>query len=150
MQTEGGRFNDRSMVMSGAQFFNMIQPGVYFWKRGEQWLYVGASENMLHRIARHNVIGKVEKIQSHDEIGFMPAASYLEMEAALIQRHAPRYSPRRVPFGSKNMERTCLACQTVFLQVRPHQVWCNTKCRNGSNRIVELGHSEAVKRDNPA
>lgn len=143
MRTKDEQLNDRSLTMSGAQFFDSIQVGVYFWKRGETWLYVGASENMLYRIARHNVIGKVEKIQRHDEIGFIPCGNLLELEAEMIHRHAPTYSPKRVPIGSPIAARTCMACRNVFRQARPHQVWCSTKCRNGSNRLVELAEVES-------
>jgi predicted GIY-YIG superfamily endonuclease len=118
-------------ALLGHQVHDLVSPGVYFWKRGSRWLYVGASMNPLYRVSRHNVIGRVEFLEADDVIGIIPTEDMAKMEASLIAEHHPKYNPPPPPLGSTNKERQCPACTKMFLQRRPHQVWCSVRCRQG-------------------
>jgi len=119
----------------------MASPGLYVWKRGAEYLYIGTSVNVLCRIATHNVIGKAEPILRGDviEIYTCPEEESiaLEEEVKMTQKHNPKYSSPIHPLGitGTNEERECFVCKKKFMQKRPWQKFCSTKCHSGQKNI---------------
>lgn len=80
--------------------------GVYAWRRGDEWLYIGMSDSVFRRINdRHHVINRLEEvIYERDEFYIYECDSLYEaeeLERELIQRHRPKYNtahckPRRL------------------------------------------------------
>lgn len=121
-----------SLHFTGEQMMTVMQPGVYFWKRGEQWLYIGSSANILWRVSRHNVIGRVEPMEDQDVIGMIQTDDYITLEASMIATHRPKYNIVIKAFGRQKERRVCPACRIEFMQNRPHQIWCSKRCAQGT------------------
>ena len=118
--------------LTGKQLLDMMSEGVYYWKRGDRYLYIGSSTNMLWRVSRHNLIDRVEPILDKDDLLFLPTTNSIAEEEIEIANHRPLYNPERPKLGAKKTERVCPACQTRFMQKRPHQIWCSLQCRQGT------------------
>lgn len=129
---------DAIITLTGKIFKAASEDGVYFWKRGDEWLYVGATGNLIGRLAYHNIIGRVEPVLEDDVIGLIPTEPFssISLESRLVEQHRPKYNPLRPPVGTRNSIATCLACRTTFSQKRSHQVYCSNPCRQGRRRVA--------------
>ena len=70
---------------------------LYGWKRGNQWLYIGISQNGIKRIYSHDVIGVVEPFQKQDRVVLWSVNedcghSLILAEALLIELLKPKYN----------------------------------------------------------
>jgi Nuclease subunit of the excinuclease complex len=95
MKTEDSKF-----TMSGRQFRRFTSNIVYIWKRAEHILYVGSSQNGLHRVlnGKHHVIG-IKHIQDDDvfEIRYCSSIENArELEQKLIDEYRPLYNHNKM------------------------------------------------------
>ena len=111
--------------------------GVYVWRRGEEWLYVGASVAPLRRLASHNLIGRVEPLQDDDRIEFYPSETFLVLEAQLIAQHQPKYNQKPIPLNTPVSSKACISCGKTFQQTRAWQRWCSLQCRIGVRGVPQ-------------
>lgn len=87
--------NRPSQSISITNLLALNGPGVYAWKRGDGYLYVGCCGNFLARLYQHNVIARTEPILESDEIVIWPVADHdegLAFERYLIRTHKPKYN----------------------------------------------------------
>lgn len=69
--------------------------GVYAWRRGTEWLYVGMSASVYSRINNHDVIGKAEGVQFEDQFFVYECDNFDEaadLEIELIRKFRPKYN----------------------------------------------------------
>jgi|SRR3990172_6277688 len=82
------------LKITGIDFSILISPGVYSWRRGNNYLYIGKSYKLIHRILNHDIIGVVEDLLPDDIIEFLPLGRD-EIEVAekqLIRKYNPKYN----------------------------------------------------------
>lgn len=82
---------------SFTRFRDILEPVVYGWRRGEQYLYIGYSKNGLRRACEsdHHVIGKVEAVGDHDVLDLWVCKTPVEarnLEREMIGQHQPEYN----------------------------------------------------------
>ena len=70
---------------------------VYGWKRGNEFLYIGASRNGICRLVEnHHVIGKKGEVQDTDEFCFWLIPENMksvdQLETSLIAKFQPRFN----------------------------------------------------------
>jgi predicted GIY-YIG superfamily endonuclease len=119
-------------------YIGLVRPGVYGWRRGSDYLYIGCSANLLGRISNHNVIGKVETFLNTDVIDFwFESQTYYELEKALVREFRPKYNVEHLLEESYS-ERACLMCKKMFMPKRRWQKYCKPECRNISNQNIKL------------
>ena len=121
--------------LTGKQLKTLGDICVYGWRRGESYLYVGASGKALGRIGTHNTIGKVEPILDDDRIDFWKFDNWEDaemFEITMNKAFRPKYSAP-VPTGM-NAELECPRCKRKFSATRAWQRWCSPECRQGRNR----------------
>jgi hypothetical protein len=84
-----------SNVLMGSFFTQYKGFHVYAWKRDNDVLYVGRSENVLSRIIKHDVIGKCDALLPTDLILLYKCATFEDMtdlEEEMIYDLKPRYN----------------------------------------------------------
>ena len=117
---------------TGEEFSAIHGDGVYTWSRGEEYLYIGCSGNMMLRVGGHNIIDRTEDVMPEDSIVFHPCPDYdtaAILEDQLIQEHQPKYNRRMSRYSLE--DRSCPMCQTIFTPVRWWQKFCSASCRQG-------------------
>lgn len=109
---------------------------IYIWRRGEVYLYIGASGKLLHRLCYHDKINKCEALLPNDtiEIHLCPKDKNLYiLEAELHELYKPKYSkPNRGYFEPESKECKdieCILCKKTFRQIRYWQKVCSKSCR---------------------
>jgi len=85
--------------MTGKEFKEQyMKPIVYWWKRGEAWLYIGSSKRGLGRmIADSHKVMHPLNIEDNDEIGFQYFDSKdeaLKTEREWLRQAHPRYNSK--------------------------------------------------------
>src|SRR5262245_59147615 len=67
---------------------------VYGWRRGDRYLYIGASNFLFRRLASHHVIDIRDKIEAGDVIDYWlcRADELFDVEARLIDLYKPVYN----------------------------------------------------------
>ena len=101
----------------------LFQPAVYAWRRGEEWLYVGATKEWCRRFySAASVIGSREPIRPEDTLDVWCVDSKVEahqLEMQLIEAHKPKHNvnltgERRMllQFSDNPPDKfTCLRCR---------------------------------------
>jgi predicted GIY-YIG superfamily endonuclease len=124
-------------TLTHADFRQMTAPGLYIWKRGDAYLYIGVSVRILARVANHNVIDRAESVLDGDIIeiySFPEDANFMyEEEARLTRLYKPKYSKPIYEFGGDKTKRelVCMICKRKFMQTRPWQKFCSIACQSG-------------------
>lgn len=78
----------------GTKLFELTQPMIYGWRRGDQYLYIGKTINGLRRVLTHTVIDVVEPVLETDDFDFW-YVNLLELdsrERELIHLFKPKYN----------------------------------------------------------
>lgn len=142
MDIEKGKITLSSFILK-----TIMSGGVYVWKRGSQYLYVGCSSEMMRRVGRHNIIGCCEPVQVDDVIEFypLPPDRYLEEERRLNLLLKPKYS-RIYTRGEGVEERPCSGCSITFKPARFWQKFCSVECQSGTKKIMERKPTKYKKR----
>lgn len=98
IQKEGGEQINSHVVISGAEFNRMLSPCIYSWRRGERWLYIGASANGFTRVfGYHHAIGRYDKVLLEDTIYIwhfenISLSCLFHLEAKLITEFRPKFN----------------------------------------------------------
>jgi hypothetical protein len=138
----------------------MRVPCVYGWRRGNRWLYVGASRVGCARfLGDHHVIGKRAPLRPGDEIVVWPVrgpAARARLEWQLVQELQPLYNRDKLPHRPAPFRpRRCRypRCQAPFRARRSDQFYHSEACRNAHWRELhprKVVHADAVVHAVPA
>ncbi len=88
-----------------AQFNLPAEPGVYFWKKGKEILYIGKATNLRDRVRSYFANDLIDSrgpnildmVTQSDRVEFETTPSVLEaliLEANLIKKHQPKYNTK--------------------------------------------------------
>lgn len=115
-------------VMRTKNILRFLRPGVYGWRRGHEYLYIGYSRKVMVRISLHNLVGE-DRLRSKDAIDFWFCNSEEEamrLEPELIGKYSPKYNILK-PSNPRLGERTFapnghstepLRCHTCGVEVK--------------------------------
>jgi len=128
------------MTIINYDLFSMLgTQGIYAWKRGDEYLYIGCSGNLLRRLSYHNIIDRVEKflpgdileLYTHNDGGDF--LKLLAEEDRLIDKYRPKYSTPVFKDGMSTEKKTviCPMCKKEFMQKRYWQKFCSKQCGGG-------------------
>lgn len=107
---------------------------VYIWRRGKRYLFIGRTENFMHRMGKHNVIGKSDEVKPYDVIELFLCGTYdaaERMEERLRRKYQPIYSPSPAAMPRDCDPRECLVCHEIFTPKRYWQKFCK-RCTAGA------------------
>lgn len=123
-------------VLSFRDVDSMSVACVYAWKRENDYLYIGSTENLLQRISNHHIIGKADQFRSTDSIEIWITSEDdlgIDLEYTLIQEFRPKYNtvvdPRNMGVPRKVCRIKCLICGKRFKQKRWWQKRCKPNCK---------------------
>lgn len=136
LQRHFGRNGEPHKSFSGKWIRDVLRPGVLGWRRGEKYLWIGASASVLRRMIGHNVIGKSDVLRDTDAIDVWHSATHRRasrLAERLNDTHRPKYSSTRK--RGDMSERTCRGCKEPFTPKRWWQEFHSEACRNKVGRI---------------
>jgi len=116
-------------------------PGVYAFKSGREFLYIGKAVNLLNRVKQHRELFVLDRVKhKHRQLGYIETESEIEallLEAKLIKKYQPKYNVDWK--DDKNyfyVGVTKEAFPRVFIT---HQPKCNEKCSRYIGPFVNGG-----------
>lgn len=116
-------------VFSGLEYRELARLSVYAWKRKDDWLYVGVSNNGFARLLHHNMVDRAEQVLAEDELiiwsSFENWEQAAKFEAELNEKYRPKYSL----VTTDKRPRVCPICGTQFTPSRHWQKFCRPSCR---------------------
>ena len=140
------------LVLGAVNLMALLDHCTYAWRRGDKYLYVGATSNALGRLSHHNMIGIAEPLQPSDTIEVWTHLDYRLAQAHeiyMIETFEPKYNGEEVDGKYESLRsisvRKCVGCRTEFKPSRWWQKWCNVDCRNGTGKELSLAeYAEAT------
>lgn len=106
------------LKITGRNLRELRNSGIYIWKRGEEFLYIGKSYKLIHRVVTHTIIDKVEDLKPDDiiEFHYFKRAELDVIEMELIRKHKPKYNvrnydPSKLPLEKQEQRERVLANQ---------------------------------------
>ena len=102
--------------------------GIYGWRRGKTYLYIGQSRNIFRRLFGYNhaTINVVETCKDNDtiDIWYCQPFELDTLESALIKLLKPKYN-KRLP---KNSRAICKHCKNDYKISPDGAVFCSEAC----------------------
>ena len=128
-----------ALVLDAKAYFGALQVCLYTWRRGEEYLYIGCSTQVLIRISQHKIIGRSEPLQQGDTIeiyAFDDLQKAYELKAEWTIQYKPKYSSCLLgPSGGEPGMASCQKCGVEFPQTRAWQKYCSA-CRGKTSRVT--------------
>jgi predicted GIY-YIG superfamily endonuclease len=108
--------------ISGNQFRAMKETGIYVWKRGNDYLYIGISNCMGRRITTHTIIDVIEPVLEDDiiQLVIIDKEQLEQIEQAMIKVHRPKYNTIHNDFNI----RQCEKCPVLYKPTKHNQKYC--------------------------